>query len=431
MRNMKFSTDKKYAKSLDLKDPLKDFKKQFLIPGKGKNSQIYFCGNSLGLQPVTAKKYIEIELNDWAELAVEGHFKGTNPWADYHKLFRKPLAALCGALPEEVVAMNSLTANLHLLLVSFYWPRERRVKILAEAGSFSSDIYALTSQIEIRGFDPAECLVEVGPREGEFAIRDEDIISKIEELGDELALVMMSGVNYYTGQAFDMEAIAEAAHNAGAYVGFDLAHAIGNIPLNLHEWQVDFATWCSYKYLNAGPGGTAGLFVHSENFHLPRFAGWWGNDEKERFLMKPEYEPSIGAEGWQLSNAPVLSMAVLKASLDIFQKAGLKKIFKKSEQLTAYLEYLIKIKCTQAQKEKPYKIRIITPTEPSRRGAQLSIYFEKGDGKKLVQQFAKEGIILDWRSPNVLRVSPAPLYNSYTEVYTFVERFAEFCEYVN
>jgi kynureninase len=431
----KFHNSPEYAGMLDKADPLKEYRDHFHIPRLNGKEAIYLCGNSLGLQPKTVQNIVQQELQDWASMAVEGHVKARNPWVSYHKMFRAPLAALAGAYPHEVVAMNSLTANLHAMLSIFYRPGKGRFKIITEAGSFSSDLYALRSQVQLHGLDPDECIIEVGARTEEYLLHEEDILKTIHAHGPELSLVFLGGVNYYTGQAFDMKNIARAAHKAGAFVGFDLAHAIGNIPLNLHIWEVDFAVWCSYKYLNSGPGGVGGLYIHENygrNKKLPRLAGWWGNREEDRFLMGKNFNPADGAEGFQLSNAPVLSMAAHKAALDIFDQAGIKNIVKKGRQLTSFLEYLITSQCTVTSGEEEdafYEIKIITPSSEEARGSQLSILI-MNNGKQLFESLLKEGFIVDWRSPSVIRVSPVPLYNTFEEVYKFSRLLAETCCHV-
>lgn len=420
MARFKFENTIQFARSLDRKDPLKEFRKQFHIPKiKGKTS-IYFTGNSLGLQPKTTKKFIQQELDDWASLGVEGHVHAKRPWVYYQRFSKKALAQLVGGKETEVVAMNQLTVNLHLLLVSFYRPTEKRFKIITEHGAFSSDQYAFESQIKFHGLDPEKTLIELKPRADESVIRTEDILQAIQLHADELALVIFGGVQYYTGQFFNIKAITQAGHQAGAVVGFDLAHAIGNVPLNLHDDDVDFAAWCSYKYLNSGPGAIAGAFVHErfENaFSLPRFAGWWGHDEAERFQMRKGFKPIAGVDGWQLSNHPILLSAAHLASLAIFQKAGIKKLRKKSEAMTGFLEFILNdIDPTG----KFYKI--LTPANVNERGCQLSI-FMKSRGKEVFVQLSKSGIVADWREPNVIRVAPVPLYNTFEEVFRFGEVF--------
>lgn len=405
---------------MDQQDSLKTFRKKFLIPKVNGRDAIYFTGNSLGLQPASTRSYLHDELDDWKKYGVEGHVDARRPWLYYHKFTKKALAALVGAKPLEVVAMNQLTVNLHLMLVSFYRPTRNRFKIIAEAGAFSSDQYAFESQLKFHGLDPAKALIELAPRAGEHTLRTDDIVQAIREHRDSLALVIFGGVQYYTGQFFDIKTITSAAHEAGAYAGFDLAHAVGNVPLSLHKHHVDFAVWCSYKYLNAGPGAIAGAFVHEKHAHdfsIPRLAGWWGHDEQERFQMKKGFKPMPGVDGWQLSNFPVLSGAPLLASLEIFQQAGIKKLRAKSELLTGYLTYLLHEIDPEGK-----SFTILTPADPKQRGCQLSIYMQR-HGKKVFQALTKAGVIADWREPNVIRVAPVPLYNSFTDVFRFAEVF--------
>lgn len=415
---MTFENSLEFAKKMDNNDPLKSYREEFLFPTFTNNPVVYFTGNSLGLQPKSVKKNIEIELDDWAKWGVEGHFHAKNPWVSYHELLTNQLARLVGALPKEVVTTHSLTTNLHLLMVSFYRPEGKRIKILCEKKAFPSDQYALQSQAKFHGYNPKDVIVEVGPREGEHTIRLEDILSKIEELGDTLAMVMIGGVNYYTGQVFDMKTITEAGHKVEAKVGFDLAHAAGNVKLNLHDWEVDFAAWCSYKYINASPGGVSGLFIHEkhvENTDLVRFAGWWGHDKDARFLMEDEFKPMKTAEAWQLSNAPVIGMAILKASLDIFDEVGIDALCKKRDELTGYLEFIIE---GISSRNDTINFEIITPKDKTQRGCQLSILVH-GKGKELFDYISKEGVVADWREPNVIRIAPAPLYNNFEDVYRF------------
>jgi kynureninase len=410
---MDYRNDVKYAQQLDKEDPLKEFRRMFFIPEKNGKPGIYFCGNSLGLQPKGTKFYIEQELRDWREMGVEGHVSAKNPWLYYHKLFETE-ANLVGALPAEVVVMNTLTVNLHLLLVSFFRPKGKRTKILMEAGAFPSDQYAVETQLNFHGLNYEENVIEVAPRKGEYTVRHEDILAAIDENKKELALVLIGAVNYYTGQLFDVAAITKAGQKAGAIVGFDLAHAVGNVPLKLHEWGVDFAAWCNYKYLNSGPGAVGGAYVHERHGNdpsLPRFGGWWGYDEATRFQMKKGFKPQAGAAGWQISNAQVISMAVHKAALDIYDEAGLDNLREKSIQLTGYLEFLLKDN---------KKITIITPSDPAQRGCQVSLLVKK-DGKVLFEKLGQEGIIADWREPNVIRVAPVPLYNTYSDVLRLAE----------
>lgn len=414
-----FENTETFAQQLDAQDPLKGFRDKFHFPTFHEKPIRYFTGNSLGLQPKKAKEYILEELDAWAEYGVEGHFLAKRPWFAYHENLTEKAAKIVGALPLEVVVTHSLTTNLHLLMVSFYRPEGKRTKILCEAKAFPSDQYALESQVKFHGLDVNEHLVEVGPREGEQLIREEDILAKIEELGDELALVMIGGVNYYTGQLFDMETITKAGHKVGAIVGFDLAHAAGNINLHLHDWGVDFAAWCGYKYLNSSPGGVSGMFVHerhSYNPELPRFAGWWGYDKETRFLMLPGFNPMKGAEGWQLSNAPILGMAAHLASLDIFDEAGMDRIGTKRDLMTAFLEFVID-DISERNKDR-VTFELITPRDKTKRGAQLSI-MAKGQGKALFDALSDEGVVADWREPNVIRIAPAPLYNSFEDCFWF------------
>jgi kynureninase len=402
-----------FSRQLDAEDELKKYRDLFYFPQMNGRDVIYLTGNSLGLQPKATQDYVLDELEDWANFGVEGHFHARKPWLSYHEQFAEPLARITGAKPEEIVVMNQLTVNLHLLLVSFYRPTKQRFKILCEAKAFPSDQYALESQVRFHGFDPSSALVEVEPRKGEFCIRQEDILAAIEKNGQELALVMIGGVNYYTGQVFDMPSIAAAAQKAGAYVGFDLAHAAGNLKLELHDWNVDFACLCSYKYLNSGPGGVAGVFVHEKHLQekdMPRFAGWWGHDKASRFKMEKGFVPIPTAEAWQVSNAPVLSMAAHKAALDIFSEVGMDALVKKSELLTGYLEFIINSIGS--------KLEIITPRDKKQRGCQLSIVAH-GRGKELFNKLMEGGAITDWREPNVIRCAPVPLYNSFEDVYRF------------
>lgn len=382
---------------------------------KGKR-QLYFTGNSLGLQPRNTARFVSEELKDWSRLGVEGHLHSRRPWLYYHHFSTRSLAKIAGARISEVVAMNQLTVNLHLMMVSFYRPVPGRFKIIMEQSSFPSDRYAVESQIKFHGFDPADALIEIGPRSGELTLRTADILSVIHEHGNSVALVLFSGVQYYTGQLFDITAITKAAHAAGAVAGFDLAHTIGNVPLNLHKDGVDFAVWCGYKYLNSGPGGLAGVFVHEKHavdFSLPRFAGWWGHQEKVRFKMEKDFIPMCGAEGWQLSNFPILAGAAQLAALEIFDKTSMAALRKKSVRLTGYLEFLLK----KIHAKFPF-FEIITPSDPNQRGCQLSLLFEKR-GHELFKKLTANGIIVDWREPNVIRVAPVPLYNSFEDLYRF------------
>ena len=412
----RFSPD--FAAAADAGDELKEFRSRFLFPQHGGRDTMYFTGNSLGLQPAAVEAYIRRELEDWHTYGVEGHFEARNPWFSYHEMFAAPLAKLTGAKESEVVAMGSLTNNLHLLLVSFYRPTKTRYRILCEKKAFPSDTYALQSQARFHGLDYRDAVVEVAPREGEYLIREEDVLAAIEEHKDSLAVVMIGGVNYFTGQVFDMQKITAAAQAAGAYCGWDLAHGIGNVELKLHEWNVDFAAWCSYKYLNSGPGSVAGLFVNEKHLNdssIPRFEGWWGTDPDTRFLMGDTFTPMRSAGAWQLSNAPVLTMAAHKAALDIFTEAGLDRLRAKSRQLTGYMEFVIR----EINREKGGNaVEIITPADEKQRGCQLSLVFP-GRGKELFRALTGNGVISDWREPNVVRVAPVPLYNSFEDVYRF------------
>jgi len=415
-----FQAGADFAAALDARDPLAHFRDLF-CPPKTKSGEdcIYLCGHSLGLQPKSAGDYIAQELRAWAQLGVEGHFHADNPWMPYHRMLTQLTAKLVGARPAEVVVMNSLTVNLHLMMASFYRPSTARYKILVERGAFPSDRYAVKSQIDFHGLDPASSLLELTPRADEFCMRDEDIESLIDREGESIALILLGGVNYATGQAFDMEAITKAGRRKGCIVGFDLAHAAGNIPLRLHDWGPDFAVWCSYKYLNGGPGCVGGCFVHERHAcspELPRFAGWWGHDEKTRFQMGPEFQAMLGAEGWQLSNPPILALAPLRASMEIFAAAGLEHLRAKSVLLTGYMESLLGQHASS-------KFSIITPREHERRGAQLSIRLTS-HGRSLCDRLAEQGVIGDWREPDTFRVAAVPLYNSYQDVYRFVQRFS-------
>lgn len=423
---MKFENTLQFAQQQDKADPLKDYRDKFYFPQLNGKPVVYFTGNSLGLQPKTTQDHVVNELEDWASFGVEGHFHARNPWFSYHELLTEKTARLVGAKPEEVVVMNQLTVNLHLLLVSFYRPSAQRYKIMCEAKAFPSDLYALQSQARFHGFDPKDAIIGLTPRPGEYNLRTEDILVEIEKHKNELALVMFGGVNYYSGQAMDMKTIAGASHNAGALCGFDLAHATGNLKLSLHDWNLDFACWCSYKYLNSGPGGVAGVFVHEnhlKNNALPLFAGWWGHDKNVRFKMGPDFIPMQTAERWQLSNAPILSMSAYKASLDIFDEVGMDKLVEKSKKLTAYLEYVVgEVNKETATKEKHFEI--ITPAE---RGCQLSVVAH-GRGRELFTELLQSGVISDWREPNVIRMAPVPLYNSFEDVFNFGQILLSLCK---
>lgn len=412
-------TGEEYASSMDARDPLAHFRERFFFPKTTDGTDsLYLCGHSLGLQPKSVHSYLEQALDDWATFGVEGHFHAKNPWMPYHRMLTQQTADMVGAEPAEVVVMNSLTVNLHLMMTSFYRPTTQRHKVVIERGAFPSDQYAVKSQILFHGFDPATSLLELTPRDGESCLRDEDIELLVEREGESIALIMLGGVNYATGQVFDMPGITKAGQRKGCIVGIDLAHAAGNLPLELHDWGPDFAVWCSYKYLNGGPGCVAGCFVHERHaraWELPRFAGWWGHDEKTRFQMGPEFYPMPGAEGWQLSNPPILALAALRASMEIFAEARIERLRAKSTSLTGYMEFLL------SQTSSP-KFSIITPSEQNRRGAQLSIRLAR-DGRKTCQKLVSEGVIGDWREPDTYRVAAVPLYNSYQDVYRFVQRF--------
>lgn len=419
-----FQNTLEFAKQCDANDKLKAYRSRFHFPQHEGRDIVYFTGNSLGLQPKTTKSFIEQELNDWAKYGVEGHFMAQNPWLPYHEFLTENMAKIVGALPEETVMMNQLTVNLHLLMVSFYRPTKQRYKIICEAKAFPSDQYALQSQVKFHGFKIEDALIEIEPRKGEYIIRHEDIYEAIEKNKDSLALVMIGGVNYFTGQVFNMKSIVEAGHKAGAVVGFDLAHGAGNLKLQLHDWNVDFACWCSYKYLNSGPGSVAGAFVHQKhlkNTDLPMFAGWWGHDKKTRFLMDKTFVPMQTAERWQMSNAPVFSMAACRASLEIFAEVGMDALVEKSKTLTAYLEFIIDDINKQTRLPDGQEnncLQIITPKE--NRGCQLSIV-ANGYGKALFNKLMENGVIPDWREPNVIRCAPVPLYNSFEDLYRFGE----------
>jgi kynureninase len=418
MNSTTFQYTEAFAKEMDEQDPLSHFRERFHFPKVNGKEAIYFCGNSLGLQPKSVKDYIDRELANWANLAVDGHFHGEDAWYHVRKKSKPALAEIVGAQEHEVVAMNNLSVNLHLLMVSFYQPTDERYKIIVEAGAFPSDQYMLETQIKFHGLDPLDVLIELKPRAGELTLRTEDIVAEILKQGDSLALVNMAGLQYYTGQFFEMKAITEAAHSVGALAGFDLAHAAGNVDLSLHDWDVDFATWCSYKYMNSGPGNVSGIFVHerfAERADLPRFAGWWGHDEGERFKMEKGFVPMYGADGWQLANSNVLALAAHQASLDIFQEAGMANLRAKSTKLTAYLEYLIR-----QISGKSGILEIITPKNPSERGCQLSLLIHRG-GKAVFDEWYNQGVVGDWRNPNVIRLAPTPLYNSFLDVFRFAK----------
>ncbi len=415
---MTFENTIAFAKQLDAKDELKNFREKFFIPQHNGKDCIYLTGNSLGLQPKSVKDYIQQELDDWAKLGVEGHFHAKNPWFPYHEIFPQQLSKIVGSLPHEVVVMNQLTVNLHLLMVTFYCPTKERYKIICEAKAFPSDQYAMESQVRFHGYQPNDAIVEVKPRDGEYAIRTDDIISTIQQFRNSTALVLFGAVNYYTGQYFDIKTIRDTAHKIGAYAGFDLAHAAGNVELKLHDWNVDFACWCSYKYLNSGPGGVAGVYIHEKHARdttLPRFAGWWGYTKETRFQMEKGFHAIPTAEGWQLSNAPVLSMAAHKASLDIFEEAGMDKIHAKRKMLNDYLFFIID---DLNKREHQKIIEVITPQNENERGCQVSMLMLER-GREIFNELTKRGVITDWREPNVIRIAPVPLYNTFEDLWRF------------
>lgn len=419
---MDFKNTREFAQELDKQDELKAYRDEFIFPKVKGNEVIYFTGNSLGLQSKRAKEYVDEVMNDWGNLAVEGHFYADKPWWDYHERFCQPLSEIVGAKPLEVGVMNTLTVNLHLMMVSFYKPSKAKFKIICEEKAFPSDQYMFQSQVDFHakniGFDSKDAIVEVKRREGEHNIRLEDVVAKINEVGDELALVLIGGVNYYTGQVFDMKTITAAGHNVGAYVGWDLAHAVGNIELKLNEWGVDFAAWCSYKYMNSGPGNVSGFFVHEKHHNdkdLSRFAGWYGHNKERRFLMEPQFDPVAGANGWQISNLPVLAMAPYLASVEMFKEIGMPKLIKKRNLITAYLEFVLH----ETDKEIPStEFEVITPENQEERACQLSVYIH-GQGKELFHYLMENGVIVDWREPNVIRMAPVPLYSSFEDMYEF------------
>lgn len=422
---VEFKNTLDYAKFLDEQDELRSFRDKFYIPIIHGKEAIYFTGNSLGLQPKITQDYVLNELENWANFGVEGHHHGPQPWIEYHEMFAAPIAKLTGAQEQEVVVMNQLTVNLHLLMASFYRPTPQRFRIICEAKAFPSDQYMLQSQVQLHGLNKEDTIIEVKPAEGEHTISTEAIVQTIEQYKDSVALVIFGGVNYYSGQVFDMQAIAAAAHGAGAYCGFDLAHAIGNIPLQLHNWNVDFATWCSYKYLNSGPGGVSGVYIHERfatDTKFPRMAGWWGHNKESRFVMGAEFDPIPTAEGWQLSNTPILIMAAHKAALDVFEEAGMERLHKKSVALTDYLLFILN-EINKYSNEK--LLQVITPSNPSERGCQVSMLMLQ-DGKEIFDALKKASVIADWREPNVIRVAPVPLYNCFEDLYRFGEILQSF-----
>ncbi|MFH6983014.1 kynureninase [Marinoscillum luteum] len=414
---MTYQNTPDFAKTQDQKDPLSRFRKEYHIPKKNNKEVIYFCGNSLGLQPKRTESFIQNELQSWKEHGVEGHFDGDRPWAEYHHFSKKSLARLVGGLEEEVVCMNNLTTNLHLLLASFYQPDGKRVKVMIEGGAFPSDHYAVESHMEHLGVSPKEHLIVLQPADGK-TFRTEEITEAILKRGDELALILFPGVQYYSGQYFDMKAISETAHQVGAFAGFDLAHAMGNLPMNLHDENIDFAAWCSYKYLNSGPGGVSGIFIHQRHCsdpNFPKLKGWWGHDHNTRFNMDNQFVPNPGVDAWMLSNSNVISTAAHHASLELFDEAGMAALRKKSLSLTGYLEYLLSSDDLISR-----NIDILTPTDPEARGCQLSVFIAK-NGKQIYDGLIAQGVILDWREPNVIRVAPTPMYNTFSEVYEFCQ----------
>ncbi len=419
---MIFENTREFAQSLDAQDVLSSYREEFVFPKVNGKQVIYFTGNSLGLQPKRAKSYVDEVMNDWANLAVEGHFFADKPWWDYHERFAGPLSELVGAKPTEVTVMNTLTVNLHLLMVSFYRPSAKKYKIICEEKAFPSDQYMFQTQVDFHsktvGFDPKEALVEIKRREGEHNIRLEDVLAKIEEVGEELALVLIGGVNYYTGQVFDMKTITEAGHKQGAYVGWDLAHAAGNIKLQLNDWKVDFAAWCSYKYMNSGPGNASGCFIHEMHHNdtdLPRFAGWWGHNKERRFKMEPKFDPVRGADGWQISNLPILSLAPYLASVEMFAEVGMDKLIAKRNLITSYLEFILH---DIDEAIDGTEFEIITPSNPEERASQLSVYLH-GQARELFDYLMQNGVITDWREPNVIRLAPVPFYCSFEDMYEF------------
>ncbi len=412
---MDYNNTLNFAQNMDTTDPLSTYRDRFCFPMRDDGTPyVYLCGNSLGLQPKSTKDALMVELEDWCKYGVEGHFNARNPWMPYHEFLTHKMARIVGGLPHEVVVMNTLTVNLHLMMVSFYRPHGRKNKVIIEYDAFPSDKYAVESQIRFHGHNPEQSLIRLKAREGETLLRDEDILEAIEKAGDELALVMLGNTNYYTGQYFDMKSISQAGHAVGAMVGFDCAHGAGNVVLDLHDTGADFAVWCTYKYLNSGPGSLGGCFVHerhAETVDMPRFAGWWGHRKDTRFKMRDHYEPIRGAEAWQLSNPPILSLAAIKSSLDIFDEVGMEKLRARSIRLTGYLEYLI-------DEIADPRISIITPRDPQKRGSQLSIQVRDAD-KGLYDEISRRGVIADWREPDVIRVAPAALYNSFEDIFRF------------
>lgn len=414
---MKYSQDESCALALDEQDEVRNYREQFYIPSsKNRENSIYFCGNSLGLQPLKAKDYVLQEIENWSSMGVNAHTKGDTPWLPYHELLTQYTSEIVGGRNSEVVVMNSLTVNIHLLMVSFYRPTKKRNKILIEDNAFPSDRYAVESQIRFHGFDPKDALIVMKSRENSPLLTTEEICGYIENEKDKIALIFLGGVNYYTGQVFDMETITEKGHNSGAVVGYDLAHGVGNIPLKLHDWNVDFSAWCSYKYLNGGPGCLGGIFIH-ENHHnknLPRFNGWWGHNKQSRFDMVNSFDSLSGAEGWQCSNPSILPLASLRASMELFHSTGIKSLREKSKKLSAYLSY----------KLKKIPIEIITPISENEKGCQLSIKLNK-NGRDIFNKLTQKGVVADWREPDVIRIAPVPFYNTFHEVWEFTHLLKE------
>ncbi|TFG78468.1 MAG: kynureninase [Flavobacteriales bacterium] len=411
---MEFKNTLSFAQQLDAEDALAGYRQAFHFPKVEGKQVIYFTGNSLGLQPKSAQKFVDDIMSDWKEMAVEGHFYAEKPWWDYHERLAAPLAKVVGARVEEITVMNTLTVNLHLLMVSFYRPTKKRFKILCEEKAFPSDQYMFQSQVRFHGLDPEDAIVEVKKREGEHFWRTEDVVAQIEALGEALALVLIGGVNYYNGQVFDMETITKAGRAEGAFVGWDLAHAVGNVELKLHDWGADFAAWCSYKYMNSGPGNASGAFINKRHLgqkHVPRFEGWWGTKKETRFLMKPEFEPMENADAWQISNTPVLALAPYLASLQMFEEVGMEALIAKRIKIVSYLEFVLR----EIDKEVKGSFEIITPND---RGCQLSVFLH-GQGKSIFHYLMKHGVVVDWREPNVIRLAPAPFYSSFEDMYRF------------
>ncbi len=414
---MQFENSREFARQLDNEDKLAAYRDEFIFPRVNGREVIYFVGNSLGLQPKRAQSYVDEIMKDWAELGVEGHFYAEKSWWDYHERFSEKLAKVVGAEPSEVTVMNTLTVNLHLLMVSFYRPSGKRYKIICEEKAFPSDQYMISSQVRFHGYDPSDAIVEIKKREGENNFRTEDVLQKIAEVGEECALVLIGGVNYYTGQVFNMKEITKAGHEVGAFVGWDLAHAAGNIELRLSEWNVDFAAWCSYKYMNSGPGNASGCFINKKYHNkkdIPRFEGWWGHNKERRFLMEPEFQPEPSADAWQISNAPVLALAPYLASLEMFDEVGMPALIEKRDRIVAYLEFILH----EIDKEVESTFEVITPRNPEERATQLSVFLH-GEGRELFKYLMGQGVITDWREPNVIRLAPAPFYCSFEDMYEF------------